>query len=147
MCTSDAKSAKMMYALKRRISQLSFRTLLHSSQLKQSRYFGSFRVEEMPYEAVKLSSSGEPFKEKEFGEKLLSYEKLFKGQGKSSLWLFLENSETALAQVALERGFEFHHCGPTSLMMNKWLKSSESKIPPYATHQVRRLTFPALNPL
>ena len=72
----------------------------------------------------------------DFTTRLLVTVKHLKAQGKSSLWVRVHALNGHLLGVLGTFGFKCHHCEPETVVMNLWLKPSECKIPPYATHLV-----------
>ena len=58
-------------------------------------------------------------------------------EGKKSCMLRLPIEHAALAAVAAEHGFEFHHAEGRHAVLKRWLQPHlEDKVPPMATHQV-----------
>ena len=45
-------------------------------------------------------------------------------------------AQSYLIPVAFNHGFSYHHAVGDYAMLLKWLPGKQSKVPPYATHQV-----------
>jgi hypothetical protein len=61
-------------------------------------------------------------------------------EGRKSVWITADLSQGDLLRVAADAGFEYHHAQGQSATLMKWLSPLENRVPPYASHQVRRVT-------
>ena len=55
---------------------------------------------------------------------------------KKSVWMKVPIAQSYLIPVAFNHGFSYHHAVGDYAMLLKWLPGRQSKVPPYATHQV-----------
>ena len=56
----------------------------------------------------------------------------WRGAGKQGIWLKLEREHHAFVSPAVAYGFSYHHATPESLVLTRWLPSSQSPLPRYA---------------
>lgn len=97
-----------------------------------------------PYAAaeVKMSNMGD---NDDFLQKLDSSIAFFRKNDFNSLWLHVPITRASIIERLAESQsnkanfrFDLHHTNQTTqtIVLKKWLKSTEDKIPPFATHQV-----------
>ena len=55
---------------------------------------------------------------------------------KKSVWMKVPIAQSYLIPVAFNHGFSYHHAVGDYAMLLKWLPGRQSKVPPYATHQI-----------
>jgi ADP-ribose pyrophosphatase YjhB (NUDIX family) len=55
---------------------------------------------------------------------------------KSSVWVHVPMARASLIEEMIDIGFEFHHAQGRTASLNLWLRTSESKVPEFATHHV-----------
>ena len=55
---------------------------------------------------------------------------------KKSVWMKVPTAQSNLIPVAFNHGFSYHHAVGDYAMLLKWLPGRQSKVPPYAIHQV-----------
>lgn len=71
-----------------------------------------------------------------FEESLDSFLATWSEQGKRGVWIKVPNRHALSIPVLLARGFDWHHAKPGYCLLNRWLASSESKLPRYPCTQV-----------
>ncbi|EGC37148.1 hypothetical protein DICPUDRAFT_91689 [Dictyostelium purpureum] len=74
----------------------------------------------------------------EFSKYLENSIKFWSDNNRRGVWLKIPQSHSNLISIAVEKGFEFHHCQLDYLLLTKWLPSPESndpnKLPQYTSH-------------
>lgn len=72
----------------------------------------------------------------EFSARLKDSIRHWKRVRKKSVWMKVPIAQSYLIPVAFNHGFSYHHAVGDYAMLLKWLPGGQSKVPPYATHQV-----------
>ncbi len=57
-------------------------------------------------------------------------------QERKGIWIKVPISKVGLIEVAVRKGFTFHHAEPDYVQITRWLPGTESKLPANASHQV-----------
>ncbi len=70
-----------------------------------------------------------------FGQSLAASLAVWREEGLRVAWLEVSTDKAALIPVAVEAGFQFHHCGKDYVMLTCQLVSG-AYVPPYASHYV-----------
>lgn len=78
------------------------------------------------------------FSESSFLDSLETSIAFLKASDFNSAWLPVPVAQAALVAQATALGFKVHHANASeqTIVMKKWLRDTEDKIPPFATHQV-----------
>lgn len=74
----------------------------------------------------------------EFASQLERSMEKWKSDDKRGLWLKIPIAKSDFIPAAVAEGFKFHHAQPDYVMMDQWLPDSESMLPLYPHHQVKR---------
>lgn len=96
---------------------------------EDTRVLATFPVD--PFNGVKAIPEKLPKTGKEFSTLLHNSLELWRKEGRRGIWLQIPSGIAAeLVPVALRQGFEFHHCKPQHIVLNKWLPRNElNKLP------------------
>lgn len=54
---------------------------------------------------------------------------------RKGIWLKVPISKVALVEIAVRKGFKFHHAEPDYIQLTRWLPATQSKLPANASHQ------------
>ncbi len=57
-------------------------------------------------------------------------------QERKGIWIKVPISKVGLVEVAVRKGFVFHHAEPDYVQITRWLPATDSKLPANASHQV-----------
>lgn len=91
----------------------------------------------LPYEGVLVDLGGLELGDAEaFGCEVESAVESWRSAGKLSAWLSIPLRLLRYGEVAARCGFRAHHAENDTVVLYKWLASSEDKVPPYAHTQV-----------
>ena len=89
----------------------------------------------LPYRSLLVEPDAEAAPE--FASRLEHSLQQWQQEGHKSAMLRLPIELSALAAVAAEHGFEYHHAEPRHAVLKKWLQPAlVDKVPPRSTHQV-----------
>ena len=104
-----------------------------SSDLRQVR---PLQVRGDPYDGVAVIPSSIASDPATFGEQLdLSVEGWLASR-RRGVWLKIPIEKSGLIEVAVDRGFIFHHAEPEYVMLTRWLPDGPSQLPANASTQV-----------
>lgn len=87
------------------------------------------------YEGIYIHSDELPDTIDAFSEGLLVSIKRWKSEGIKVVWLVISSKHTHLIQIAMDYGFEYHHCTASELMMVQRLVAN-AVLPSFATHTI-----------
>lgn len=90
----------------------------------------------VPKASYEPDASEDSFDKAGFRNRLEATVTACREMGKSSLWMQVPMSRASLIEDMNEFGLRFHHVNGDDVILNVWLKDSESKIPEFATHNV-----------
>lgn len=96
---------------------------------EEKRVLETFPVD--PFNGVKAIPDKLPRTQKEFSVLLRNSLEKWRRDGRRGIWLQIPSGVAAeLVPEALRQGFEFHHCKPQHIVLNKWLPRNElNKMP------------------
>lgn len=88
------------------------------------------------YEGIIVDGDGLPDDPQEFSERLDYSLRVWQEQERKGIWIKVPIGKVGLVEVAVRKGFTFHHAEPNYVQIIRWLPATESKLPANASHQV-----------
>ncbi|KAK9908979.1 hypothetical protein WJX75_005507 [Coccomyxa subellipsoidea] len=92
--------------------------------------------EEDRYEGILVDANGLPDDPQEFSERLDFSLAAWQDQDRKGIWLKVPIGKVALVEIAVRKGFIFHHAEPDYVQLTRWLPANPSRLPANASHQV-----------